>query len=94
LALVNAVGLQRLDDNIACLTLNRPERLNASEPSCMATSAGGRIGSFSTKKLNRSVDVTAPRAAVSTNVSIKALPSRNSRLPSGVYGYFESDSKG
>ena len=52
------------------------------------------MGSLSTKKLKCSVVVTAPSAAVITNVSMNDLPSRNSRLPSGVYGYLESDSKG
>ncbi|PQM45429.1 hypothetical protein C1Y40_04412 [Mycobacterium talmoniae] len=56
----------------------------ANEPACLATSAGGRIGSLSTNGVNRNVLVTAPSAAVSTNVSMNALPSRNSRLPSGV----------
>ncbi|CKN72582.1 Uncharacterised protein [Mycobacterium tuberculosis] len=52
------------------------------------------MGSLRTKKLNRSLVVTAPNAAVRTKVSMKGLPSMNSRLPSDVYGYFESDSKG
>ena len=30
------------------------------------------------------VDVTAPNAEVSTKVSMNSLPSKNSRLPSGV----------
>ena len=66
----------------------------ASEPACLATSAGGRIGSLRTKKSNRNVVVTADSAVASTNASVKAFSSRNSRLPSGVYGYFESDSNG
>jgi hypothetical protein len=60
----------------------------------LATSAGGRIGSLSTKKLNFSFVVTAQSAPAITNASTNALPSRNSRLPSGVYGYFDSDSYG
>lgn len=56
----------------------------ASDPICLATNAGGRIGSFSTKKLNRSFEVTAPNADVRTKVSMNSLPSKNSRLPSGV----------
>ena len=67
---------------------------HASEPACLATSAGGRIGSLTTNVVNRSVVVTIPSAAVSTNASMNALSSRNSRLPSGVYGYVESDSNG
>ncbi|SKU18276.1 Uncharacterised protein [Mycobacteroides abscessus subsp. abscessus] len=73
----------------------RPRRLPvnaAMEEACLATSAGGRIGSLRTKMLNRSVEVTAPRAAVRVSASINGLPSRNSRFPSGVYGYFASDS--
>ena len=50
------------------------------------------MGSLSTKKLNRRFVVTALKAAVSTKASTISLPSRNSRLPSGVYGYLESDS--
>ena len=60
--------------------------MNASELACFATSAGGRTGSLSTNGVNRSVVVTAPIAAISTNVSMNALSSRNSRLPSAVYG--------
>ena len=58
----------------------------ATEPACLATSAGGRIGNLSTKKLNRSDVVTAHSAPAITKASMNALPSRNSRLPSGVYG--------
>jgi hypothetical protein len=60
----------------------------------LATSAGGRIGSFNTKMLKCSRVVTAESAPISANVSMNALPSRNSRLPSSVYGYFASDSNG
>jgi hypothetical protein len=42
------------------------------------------MGSLRTKKLKCSVLVTAPSAAVRMKVSMKALPSRNSRFPSGV----------
>jgi hypothetical protein len=66
----------------------------ASEPACLATSAGGRIGSFSTKMLKCSFVVTAESAPINANDSMNDLPSRNSRFPSSVYGYFESDSKG
>ncbi len=65
----------------------RPSRLSnsaASDPACLATNAGGRIGNLSTKKLNLSVVVAAHSAAAITNASTKDLPSRNSRLRSGV----------
>jgi hypothetical protein len=50
----------------------------------LATSTGGRIGSFSTNGVNRSVVVTAPSHAQSVIVSMNSLPSRNSRSPSSV----------
>ena len=56
--------------------------------------AGGRIGSFNTKMLKCRLVVTAESAPINANDSMNDLPSRNSRLPSAVYGYFESDSSG
>jgi hypothetical protein len=50
----------------------------------LATKAGGRTGNFTTNGVKRMVSVTAPSAAAWMKVSMKALPSRNSRSPSGV----------
>ena len=44
------------------------------------------MGSFTTNVVKRSVSVTAPIAGMSENGSMNGLSSRNSRLPSGVYG--------
>ena len=60
-----------------------PDR-NASEDACLATSTGGRTGSFSTNGVSRSVDVTANRCAHRMKVSMNSLPSRNSRSPVSV----------
>ncbi len=68
--------------------------MTATDAACLATSTGLRIGSFTTKVVNRSRSVTAPMAGISENGSMNGLSSRNSRLPSGVYGYVESDSCG
>ena len=58
----------------------------ATEPACFAVSTGCRIGSLITNVVNRIVLVTAPSAAVSANGSMNGLSSRNSRVPSGLYG--------
>ncbi len=58
----------------------------ATDAACLATSTGGRTGSLSTKVVNRSVLVAAPSAIARIIASMNGLFSRNSRLPSGVYG--------
>ena len=58
----------------------------AVEVACLATSTGFLIGSFSTNVTNLSRRVTAPSAGISENGSRNGLPSRNSRVPSGLYG--------
>ena len=68
--------------------------LTATDAACFATSTGWRIASFTTNVLNRSREVTAASAGMSTNGSMNGLSCRNSRFPSAVYGYFESESRG
>ena len=51
---------------------------------CLATSTGWRTGSFSTNVTNLSRSVTAPSAGISEKGSMNGLPSRNSRVPSGL----------
>ena len=58
---------------------------------CFAASTGCRIGSLITNVEKRSVVVEAPSAAISANGSMNGLPSRNSRLPSWLYGYMVSE---
>jgi hypothetical protein len=51
---------------------------------CLATSTGGRTGSFSTNGVNLSVLVTAARWVTRISVSMNSLSSRNSRSPVSV----------
>jgi hypothetical protein len=52
------------------------------------------MGTLMTKVVNRIRLVTAPRAGMSENGSRNGLSSRNSRLPSGLYGYTLSECSG
>ena len=52
------------------------------------------MGSFNTNVTNRIRSVTAPMAGISEKGSRKGLSSRNSRLPSGLNGYVESETSG
>ena len=58
----------------------------ATDVACLATISGWRMGSFSTKVTKRMRSVTAPMAGISENGSRNGLPSRNSRVPSGLNG--------
>ena len=60
--------------------------ITATEVACLATSSGWRMGSLSTKVMNRIRLVTAPIAGISENGSMKGLSSRNSREWSGEKG--------
>src|SRR5262245_26028235 len=66
----------------------------ATDASCFATIAGWRIASLKTDVEKWSFVVTAPIAGTSVNGSRNGTPSRNSRLPSRLYGYLLSDSSG
>ena len=59
----------------------------AVEVACLASSTGLRMGILTTNVVNRIRLVTAPRKGMSENGSTNGLPSRNSRVPSGLYGY-------
>ena len=59
----------------------------AVEVACLASSTGLRTGTLTTNVVNRIRLVTAPSAGISENGSRNGLSSRNSRLPSGLYGY-------
>jgi hypothetical protein len=62
----------------------RPCVMTATDATDFATSTGWRIGSLTTNVVKRRRLVTAPIAGINENGSMKGLPSRNSRLPSGV----------
>jgi hypothetical protein len=66
----------------------------AVEVACLASSSGLRTGIFTTNVTNRIRLVTAPSAGISENGSRKGLSSRNSRVPSGLYGYSLTASRG
>ena len=68
--------------------------ITAALDTCLAVSTGWRIGSFSTDTVKRIRSVTVPSTAISWNGSRNGFPSRNSRDPSGLNGYVESDSCG
>ena len=54
----------------------------AIEAACLATSTGWRMASFITNVVKRIRSVTAARAGISTNGSMKGLSSRKLRSPS------------
>ncbi len=73
---------------------NRLPVITATVVACFATSTGCRMGSLTTNVAKRSVVVTAPSAGIIANGSRNGLSSRNSRVPSALYGYRESASAG
>ena len=66
-------------------TFNWVDRVSI-ELTCLATRTGLRMGSFTTNVVNRSRSVTAASDGMSVNGSMNGLPSRNSRVPSALYG--------
>ena len=58
----------------------------AVDVACLATSTGLRMGSFSTNVTKRRRSVTAPMAGMREKGSRNGLSSRNSLVPSGLYG--------
>jgi hypothetical protein len=75
-------------------SVSRSSVRTAVDAACFATSTGWRTVSLSTDTTNRIRSVTAPRYGIIENGSRNALSSMNCRFPSGVYGYFASDSNG
>jgi hypothetical protein len=52
------------------------------------------MGIFNTKVWNSMRSVATPIAAIAVSGSMNGLFSRNSRVPSKLYGYFDDDSRG
>ena len=63
----------------------------ATDVASFASITGWRIGILSTKVWNSMRSVATPIAAIAVIGSRNGLFSRNSRVPSGLYGYFDDD---
>ena len=66
----------------------------ATDVASLANTTGCRIGIFNTKVWNSMRSVATPIAAMALIGSMNGLFSRNSRVPSRLYGYNDSDSRG